>query len=98
MNDEADVHKRYLQVDGEITCPHCEETFEDWDIIYDPLHSLTLDSEGYCRDVAGHVHKDCPGCGKIMVFGCDPPGSYPYIARGRSEADVRYLERKEADD
>lgn len=95
MSDRT-YHCRYLQQDGELTCPHCEETFEDWDVIEAPLFSPDLDADGYCRDVEPHEHKDCPFCGKIIVFGCDSPDFLPYVVRGRSETDVRYLEHVEA--
>jgi hypothetical protein len=94
--DDQSYHRRYLQEDGVVTCPHCEEDFEDWDVIDAPLFCPTLDADGYCRDVDQHEHKDCPCCGKFIVFGCDATeGFMPFVVRGRSEADVRLLELRE---
>lgn len=90
----------YLDSALEFVCRHCKSVIEIDDALIDePLHPLELDSEGYSRDwiELDHFHQNCEYCGGVLVFGYEHPCRI-YVAGGRSEADLRYLEIKESEE
>lgn len=87
---------RYLEDSFDVHCPHCDEWFEDETELLDQLGGVELDEEGYARkwDARLNPTTNCPNCAKIIVYGCGiEPEFRAYYVRGRSEADIRLLER-----